>query len=203
MVSLVDEQVGRLVDCLRAAGVLDDTIIAINSDQGWQLGEHGLWKKRVLYDDNVKSPLVLSCPALLPKGKVIAEPVELIDFVPTLMDLSDLPIPDSISGRSLMPLIRGDVTEWREACFCEIDHSMSMYDELRQGTGRRVMVRTKEWKMVWFMDKRVTDKDGALYNLRSDPDETVNLYGRPQVADVVDYLERLCRQWDRGTARPL
>ena len=203
MVSLVDEQVGRLVDCLRAAGVLDDTIIAINSDQGWQLGEHGLWKKRVLYDDNVKSPLVLSCPARLPKGKVIAEPVELIDFVPTLMDLSDLPIPDSISGRSLMPLIRGDVTEWREACFCEIDHSMSMYDELRQGTGRRVMVRTKEWKMVWFMDKRVTDKDGALYNLRSDPDETVNLYGRPQVADVVDYLERLCRQWDRGTARPL
>ncbi|OHB67040.1 MAG: hypothetical protein A2Y76_00510, partial [Planctomycetes bacterium RBG_13_60_9] len=87
MIWLVDEQVGRLVDCLRKAGVLDHTIIAINSDQGWQLGEHGLWKKRVLYDDNVKSPLVLSCPALLPKGKVITEPVEMIDFVPTLMDL--------------------------------------------------------------------------------------------------------------------
>ena len=90
MISLVDEQVGRLVDCLQKAGVLDNTIIAINSDQGWQLGEHGLWKKRVLYDDNVKAPLVLSCPALLPRGKVVTEPVEMIDFVPTLMDLSGL-----------------------------------------------------------------------------------------------------------------
>ncbi|HNS19440.1 MAG TPA: sulfatase-like hydrolase/transferase [Sedimentisphaerales bacterium] len=197
MVSLVDEQVGRLVDCLRKARVLDNTIVAINSDQGWQLGEHGLWKKRVLYDDNVKAPLVLSCPSLLPSGKVIGEPVEMIDFVPTLLDLSGLDVLGSIRGRSLMPLIRGHVTRWREACFCEIDHSMSMYDELREHSGRRVMVRTKEWKLIWFMDERVADKDGALYNLREDPGETVNLYGRPDHADVVEHLERLCREWDR------
>lgn len=199
MVSLVDDQVGRLVDCLRKAGLLDSTIVAINSDQGWQLGEHGLWKKRVLYDDNVKAPLVLSCPALLPKGKVIDEPVEMIDFVPTLMDLSGLAVPDSIPGRSLTPLIRGEVTQWREACFCEIDHSLSMYDELRQRSGRRVMVRTKEWKLIWFMDERVADRDGALYNLKDDPGERVNLYGRPEHADVVEYLERLGREWDRAT----
>jgi len=199
MVSLVDAQVGRLVECLRKAGALDNTIIAINSDQGWQLGEHGLWKKRVLYDDNVKAPLVLSCPGMLPKGRVIKEPVEILDFVPTLMDLSGLRVPDTISGRSLMPLIRGDVTEWREACFCEIDHSMSMYDELRVNSGRRVMVRTKEWKLIWFMDERVADKDGALYNLKNDPDEKINLYGRREYADVTEYLERLCREWDRAT----
>jgi arylsulfatase A-like enzyme len=199
MIALVDVQVGRLVDCLRQAGVLDNTIIAINSDQGWQLGEHGLWKKRVHYDDNVKAPLVLSSPALLPKGKVVTEPVEMIDFVPTLMDLSGLDVPDTIRGRSLMPLIRGEVTEWREACFCEIDHSMSMYEELREHSGRRVMVRTKEWKLDWFMDERVADKDGALYNLQRDPDEKVNLYGRPEYADVIEYLERLCYQWDRAT----
>ena len=196
MVSLVDAQVGRLVDSLKKAGALDHTIIAINSDQGWQLGEHGLWKKRVLYDDNVKAPLILSCPALLPKGKVVKEPVEMLDFVPTLMDLSGLRVPETIHGRSLMPLIRGDVTEWREACFCEIDHSMSMYDELRVNSGRRVMVRTKEWKLDWFMDERVADKDGALYNLRNDPGEKINLYGRPGYTDVTEYLERLCREWD-------
>jgi len=199
MVSLVDEQVGRLVDCLRKTGILDNTVIAINSDQGWQLGEHGLWKKRVLYDDNVKAPLVLSCPALLPGGRVIHEPVEMIDFIPTLMDLSGLDVPGSISGRSLMPLIRGEIAEWREACFCEIDHSMSMYDELRERSGRRVMVRTKEWKLIWFMDERVADRDGALYNLKQDPGEKVNLYGGPEHRDVVEYLERLCREWDRTT----
>ncbi len=199
MVWLVDAQVGRLVECLRKAGVLDHTIIAINSDQGWQLGEHGLWKKRVLYDDNVKAPLVLSCPALLPKGRVVKEPVEMLDFVPTLMDLSGLKVPGSVHGQSLMPLIRGDVTQWREATFCEIDHSMSMYDELRVNSGRRIMVRTKEWKLDWFMDERVADKDGALYNLKNDPDEKINLYGRREYADVTEYLERLCRQWDRVT----
>jgi len=199
MVSLVDAQVGRLVDHLKKAGALDNTIIAINSDQGWQLGEHGLWKKRVLYDDNVKAPLVLSCPALLPKGRVVKEPVEMLDFVPTLTDLSGLKVPETIRGRSLMPLIRGDVSEWREACFCEIDHSMSMYDELRVNSGRRIMVRTKEWKLIWFMDERVADKDGALYNLKNDPGEKVNLYGKREYADVTEYLERLCREWDRAT----
>jgi arylsulfatase A-like enzyme len=199
MVSLVDTQVGRLVECLREAGALDNTIIAINSDQGFQLGEHGLWKKRVFYEQNVKVPLILSCPALLPKGRVIEEPVELIDFVPTLMDLSGLDVPAAIAGRSLLPLIRGDVTEWREAVFCEIDHSMSMYDELRERSGRRVMVRTKEWKLIWFMDERVADEDGALYNLRRDPAERVNLYGRSEHAGVIEYLERLCREWNRAT----
>jgi arylsulfatase len=197
MVSLVDTQVGRLVDHLRKAGQLDNTIIAFNSDQGFQLGEHGLWKKRVFYEQNVKVPFLLSCPGLLPKGKVIEEPVEMIDFVPTLMEMSGLKAPTSIAGRSLMPLIRGDITEWREAVFSEIDHSMSMYDELRHHSGRRVMVRTKEWKMVWFMDELAEDKDGALYDLRTDPDEKVNLYSKPQYAQIIDYLERLCYEWDR------
>lgn len=198
MLWLVDTQVGRLVAHLEKAGVLDNTVIAVNSDQGFQLGEHGLWKKRVFYEQNVKVPLILSCPGLLGRGQVIAEPVEMIDFIPTLMDLSGLEVPQDISGRSLMPLIRGDITEWREACFCEIDHSMSMYDELRRRSGRRVMVRTKEWKMLWFMDERAEDKDGALYHLKADPDEKVNLYGKSEYAEVIEYLERLCYEWDRG-----
>ena len=113
------------------------------------------------------------------------------------MDLSDLKPPDSIRGRSLMPLIRGEVKKWREACFCEIDHSRSMYDELRRGTGRRVMVRTKKWKLIFFMDKRVADKDGALYNLIKDPDEKENLYGKPKYKNIVKHLEGLADDWDK------
>jgi len=199
MLRLVDTQVGRLMEHLKKSGQWGNTIIAFNSDQGFQLGEHGLWKKRVFYEQNVKVPLILSCPALLPRGKVVEEPVEMIDFVPTLMDLCGLEVPPNISGRSLMPLIRSEITEWREACFCEIDHSMSMYEELRQRSGRRVMVRTKQWKMIWFMDERTEDKDGALYHLKEDPDETKNLYGKPEYRHVIDYLERLCHEWDRAT----
>ncbi|MBD3267987.1 sulfatase-like hydrolase/transferase [bacterium] len=197
MVSLVDVQVGRIIEALKKAGALDNTIIAFTSDQGFQLGEHGLWKKRVFYDANVKVPFFIRYPRALPLGKVIDEPVEMIDFLPTLMELSHLETPQNIRGRSLKPLIDGDVSTWREACFSEIDHSRSMYKELRQGTGRRVMVRTKEWKMIFFMDERVKDKDGALYNLQTDPGETKNVYHDPQYKDVIQYLGTLAREWDR------
>jgi len=198
MVSLVDAQVGRLVRVLRRAGLLDSTIIAINSDQGFQLGEHGLWKKRVLYDQNVCVPFILSCPGLLPAGRVVTEPVEMIDFIPTLMELAGLSVPEQIDGRSLLPLIHGTCKNWRGATFCEIDHSASMYEELRGRSGRRVMVRTKDWKLIYFMDERVDDKDGALYNLKDDPEEQVNLYGQPQYAAVVSRLEELAEKWDQG-----
>ncbi len=197
MVSLVDTQVGRLVGCLKKAGLINNTIIAINSDQGFQLGEHGLWKKRVFYEQNVCVPFIISCPELLGSSKVVDEPVEMVDFLPTLMELCGLDVPHSISGRSLMPLIRGDIKRWRPACFCEIDHGMSMYEELRKGTGRRVMVRTKEWKMVYFMDERVADKDGALYNLKIDRDEKENLYNKPQYKHIIKYLEGLAEKWDQ------
>ncbi|MBL7152727.1 MAG: sulfatase-like hydrolase/transferase [Phycisphaerae bacterium] len=198
MVSLVDAQVGRLVKVLEKAGLFDNTIIAINSDQGFQLGEHGLWKKRVLYEQNVCVPFIMSCPGLLPKGKVIDEPVEMLDFIPTLMDLSALDVPETIAGRSLMPLINGKVKKWNEAVFCEIDHSGSMYDELRDRSGRRVMVRTKEWKLIYFMDERAEDKDGALYNLNNDPDELVNLYNNKEYAKVIERLEKLAQKWDKN-----
>ena len=197
MVSLVDAQVGRLVECLKKAGLINNTIIAINSDQGFQLGEHGLWKKRVFYEQNVCVPFIISWPGAIPSGKVIDEPVEMIDFLPTLMELSGIDIPNSICGRSLMPLIRGDISEWRPACFSEIDHSYSMYQELREGTGRRVMVRTKEWKLIYFMDERVADKDGALYNLKKDGDEKKNLYKKPQYKHIIKYLEGLAKKWDK------
>ncbi|MFC1541455.1 sulfatase [Candidatus Latescibacterota bacterium] len=195
MVSLVDVQVARIVEVLEKSGMMDNTIIAINSDQGFQLGEHGLWKKRVFYDQNVCVPLIFSCPKLLPSGKVIREPVELIDFLPTLMELSGFESPNTISGKSLLPLIHGEVSEWREACFSEIDHSQSMYEELRTETGRRVMVRTKEWKLVYFMDERNVDKDGCLYNLINDPDETNNLYSQPKYREIIHYLENLSKKW--------
>ena len=60
------------------------------------------------------------------------------------------------------------------------------------------MVRTKNWKMIYFMDERIADKDGALYNLKKDPDEQHNLYDDPEYAGVIKQLEYLAQQWDAG-----
>ena len=198
MMDMVDVQVGRILNALEETGLLDNTIIAFTSDQGFQLGERGLWKKRVFYEENVLVPFILRYPESLPQGSRFNELVEMIDFLPTLMEMSDLNVPSEIRGASLLPLINGDVKTWREACFSEIDHSQSMYEELRQGTGRRVMVRTREWKMIFFMDNRVEDKDGALYNLVNDPGEKVNLYNLPEYVDVISYLENLAEEWTNG-----
>ena len=198
MVALVDVQVGRIIKALEDTGQLENTIIAFTSDQGFQLGEHGLWKKRVFYDGNVRVPLIFRYPGKLPQGVTIDEPVEMTDFLPTLMEISGFTVPADIRGASLLPLISGEVKEWREACFSEIDHSQSMYDELRQGTGRRVMVRTGDWKLVFFMDSRVEDSDGALYNLAADPYERHNLYHDPAYGEVTGYLEKLAQEWTNG-----
>lgn len=198
MVSLVDIQVGRIISALTKAGQLDNTIIAFTSDQGFQLGEHGLWKKRVFYEANVRVPLILRFPGKIRPGTIISEPVEMVDFVPTLMDLSGLDAPHGIRGASLVPLIQGKRKTWRKACFSEIDHSQSMYEELRQGTGRRVMVRTAEWKLDFFLDERVRDPDGALYNLQNDPDEQNNVYLKPEFHHILDKLQNLALEWMQG-----
>jgi len=196
MVSLVDDQVGRIVDVLKKSGRLNDTIIVINSDQGFQLGEHGNWKKRDFYDTNVCVPFIVRAPGQLP-AKVVDEPVEMIDLVPTLMELCGMQPPTDIRGRSLIPLIQGDTSTARQACFSEHDHSEDVYDELRNGGSRRVMVRTKEWKLVFFMDERASDKDGALYHLVSDPYEKRNLYNQSEHKEIVAELMDMADQWDR------
>ena len=198
MIAMVDYQVGRIIKTIENKKQLNNTLIVVTSDQGFQLGEHGLWKKRVFYEGNIRVPFIIHYPKKLPKGVTIEEPVELIDCLPTLMELSGFKVPLEIRGRSLLPLINGEVKQWREACFAEIDHSQSMYDELRHGTGRRIMVRTKEWKLIYFMDDRVKQKDGALYHLINDPDEKVNLYNHHEYQNIIYSLEHLAEEWNIG-----
>ena len=199
MVSLLDTQIGRMLEHLEARDILDDTLIAFTSDQGFQLGEHGLWKKRVFYEDNVRVPLILCWPRRIPAGSCVRGIVEHIDFLPTLLECAGLGVPTDIRGKSLMPLVTGQSGSGREAAFCEIDHSQSMLEELRGG-GRRVMVRTSEWKLVEFMDSRLSDPDGALYNLADDPGERHNLHGMSKYSDIINRLRSLAHDWDPTTA---
>ncbi len=197
MVSLVDHYVGDILDALDSKGLAEKTVVALNTDHGLQLGEHGLHKKRNFYDETIRSPLLMRFPGRLPAGKVVSEQVEMVDFVPTLMDLSGLDVPEGIVGKSLAPLMRGETDAGREAVFSEIDQSGSMYDELRHDSGRRVMVRTRKWKLIYFKDPRVTDKDGALYDLESDPAERFNLYNMPEHKDTIAGFEALVDKWDK------
>jgi arylsulfatase A-like enzyme len=198
MVRHVDHEVGRILEKLEALGLLENTIIAVNSDHGLQLGEHGLHKKRNFYEQTICAPLILSAPGRIAPGTVVEEPVEMIDFLPTLMDLSDMVLPEGIRGRSLVPQMKGEGAA-RDATFAELDFSGEMYDELRGNSGRRVMIRTREWKLIEFRDPRVKERDGALYDLKSDPDETVNLFSRGDCQGTVAELETRLAAWEAET----
>jgi arylsulfatase A-like enzyme len=199
MVHLVDDAVGRIIGTLKELDLFDNTIIAINSDQGFQLGEHGVWKKRDFYDANVCIPMIFHYPKGLPKGKVIEAPVESIDFLPTLLDLCGLDAPKNIEASSLLPLIRGEAPPRSEAVFSEHDHTADIYQELRDTGGRRIMVRTKDWKLVFFMDERRPDKDGVLYDLENDPGERMNQYHNPKHRGTISRLEAMAVAWDKRT----
>ena len=200
LVSFVDHQIGRILEFLEARGELDNTLIVINSDQGLQLGEHGLYKKRNFYEQTVAVPLIFSWPGQLPEGVVIDDLVELVDFLPTVLDLVGEDVPAGIAGRSLLPLIRGSVEGWRDVVFSEIDHSMSGYTALRVHSGRRVMVRTEEWKLVYFRDARAPGPDGALYHLSVDPGEMDNRFDDPACAEIVAALKAAVDTWDAACA---
>jgi arylsulfatase A-like enzyme len=124
MVQLVDDQVGRLLEVLRAFGRLEDTIVVVNSDQGFQLGEHGVWKKRDFYETNICVPLIMAGLGL-PSERTVEKPVEMVDFMPTLLELSGFATPKEIAGRSLLPLIHGVVAEWCEAWEADLLHGRS------------------------------------------------------------------------------
>lgn len=194
----VDNQVGRLMESLKKNNLLDNTMVVFASDQGVQMGEHGIYMKRNFYEQTVLCPLIFSWPGAIPQGEVIDSQVEMIDLMPTLFDLAGLPPVSGINGRSLMPLISGETASMRDAAFSEIDHATSQYQFLREGlTGRRVMIRTEEWKLVYFIDSE--NPDGALYNLQEDPGEIRNLYKDTKYKEIVGKLEKQMNEWNSTT----
>lgn len=108
-VAWVDHQVGRLLDGLASLGLEEDTLVVLTSDHGEEFYEHGKKTHRTqLYRESVHVPLVFSWPGRLPAGGKIDGPVGLVDLVPTIAALADIPGPQSTSGRDLSAVLRGE-----------------------------------------------------------------------------------------------
>jgi len=105
-VSYADAQVGRIVNRMQKLGLEKNTIIILWGDHGWHLGEHAIWGKHSLFEQSLRSPLIIVAPEVVNQGKASNEIVESIDLYPTLCELAGLPIPDFLHGNSLMPLLK-------------------------------------------------------------------------------------------------
>jgi arylsulfatase A-like enzyme len=170
-VQSVDDNVARLLDFLEQSGLERDTIVVYTSDQGFFLGEHGLYDKRFMYEESLRTPLLVRWPAVVRPGSRTEAMALNVDFAPTFLEAAGAPVPAAMQGRSLLPLLRGETpADWRTAVYYRYYHDPG-HHETRAHYG----VRTATHKLIHYWRK----SQWELFDLRSDPRELVNLYGRP------------------------
>jgi N-acetylglucosamine-6-sulfatase len=180
MLLAVDEGLGRIMAKLEALGVLDRTVVLLTSDNGFFFGEHGLTlERRLPYEESIRNPLLVRYPPLVAAGARPGELVLTVDLAPTLLELAGAPIGPHIQGRSLVPVLRGRASGWRESLLVEFYTYENPFPHLVDMDYRAI--RTARYKYIHWM----RHPDGAeLYDLEADPLELHNLVGEPRLASV-------------------
>lgn len=177
-ISFVDAQVGRLLDTLEEANLMDKTVIVFWSDHGYFLGEKGLWYKKKAFERSARMPLIIAAPGLS-QDKATQKPVELLDLYPTLADLCGLAAPRNVEGASLKPLLLDPKNKsWLKPAITQVWHN-------RKAWG--YSLRTERYRYTeWLQGKAGRE----LYDHNQDPEEINNLANQKQQARVVASLSR-------------
>jgi arylsulfatase A-like enzyme len=180
-VQSIDDNVGRLLDWLDQNGLSQNTVVIYTSDQGFFLGDHGLYDKRFMYEASVRMPFIVRWPGGTKPGTVQEAMAINPDFAPTFMDLAGLPVPADMQGRSLVPLLKGERPEdWRTSWYYRYYH-----DPGDHNTRAHYGVRTATHKLIYFWKK----DQWEMFDLVKDPDELHNLYNDPAQQEVVAKLK--------------
>lgn len=201
MVKRLDEALGRLMDALKSLGLSDNTIVLFASDHGCHFKTRNSEYKRSCHESSIRTPAVLYGPGFI-GGGTLTQLVSLIDLPPTLLDASGLPVPDSMQGRSIMPLVRKEAVEWQQEVLIQISETQ---------VGRAI--RTDRWKYsVSAADANGMDDASAgcyteefLYDLHADPYELVNLVGFSAYSEIKASLSRrlIARMVAAGESEPV
>lgn len=185
-VTVMDANIGRLLDRLESMGVRERTLVVFMSDNGMNMGHHGVHGKGNattplnMFEESVKVPCIISHPGRIPEGVVCSELLSQYDFMPTLLDYVGIENPqaESLPGRSFVRLLLGESSPREQVV---------VFDEY----GPVRMVRTKEWKYV----HRYADGPNELYDLRADPAEQTNLASDEGHASIVAEMRERLSEW--------
>jgi arylsulfatase len=185
-VTLIDEQLGRLIETLESQGYLDDCVVIFMSDHGDNLGEHGLSQKWSMYDMVTRVPAIVWAPGQFAGGRRLKQLCQLFDFGPTILELAGLEPAADMEAQSLLPALLGEQWQGREAVFCE-----QVGDVAMANTKLITMIRTEHDKAVFFLGS----EDGQYFDLRTDPREVNNLWRAPEVQSRLAQLRQLTLEW--------
>jgi choline-sulfatase len=199
-VEFLDRNVGLVLEALQKLGLLDDTLILFIGDHGYMLGHHGRFEKHCLFLEAVRAPLLWSWRGRIRPKQHTPAFAEFVDIAPTILDYAGQPIPKTVQGKSLVPLIDGKVQKHRDMVFVE-------YAE-----NEEAMVRTEKWHFIYCTGKRAR-QDGyetgkplpgrtvLLFDNEKDPGQFTNLAKQPAYAKVVEELTKQLAEHLKRTAR--
>lgn len=169
----MDAQLERVVAALQSTGQADDTIIFVWSDHGFLLGEHAIWGKHCLYEEALRSPLIVIAPAVTQPGVPADAIVETVDVFPTIAELCDVEMPADADGSSLLPLLRDP-------------HATGQGSAVSFKSPQQRTIRTDRWRLILHTDRSGNRTGAELFDFASDPFETTNV--ADQHAAIVEEL---------------
>ncbi|MFN0121184.1 MAG: sulfatase [Blastocatellia bacterium] len=188
-VASVDENIGRFLKFLDQNGLAENTLVIYTSDQGFFLGEHNFFDKRFMYEESLRTPLLVRWPGRVKAGIVQQAMALNLDYAPTILDAAGVSVPADMQGRSLVPLLMGKTpANWRRSMYYRYYHPGHHNVAAHYG------VRTQTHKLIYFYKL----DQWELYDLRKDPGEVRNLYSDPAYAKTLkqlqDELQRLKKE---------
>lgn len=186
-VTMIDEQVGRILRALDSRGYLDNALVVFTSDHADALGDHGHIQKWTMYDSVVRVPLIFWSRNLPIRPKRHDELVQMFDIAPTILETAGVPVPADFEAKSLWGALsdRPD-HQPRESVYAELAG-----DHIQTGSEFILMRRDRKWKIVLYLD----DRYGELYDLEADPGEVSNLWASEALTGMRDELAAECLRW--------
>jgi arylsulfatase A-like enzyme len=180
-VQSVDDNIGRVLEYLDRTGLARNTIVVYTSDQGFFLGDHGLFDKRFMYEESLRMPFLVRWPAVIRPGSRSDAMALNIDFAETFLEAAGVPVPDAMQGRSMLAVWRGRTpADWRTSMYYRYYH-----DPGDHNTRSHYGVRTRTHKLIYFWKK----DQWELYDLVNDPLEMSNIYGQLGQAQITATLK--------------
>jgi arylsulfatase A-like enzyme len=182
-----DDNLGRVVELLERSGKLEDTAVILTSDHGFFLGEWRMYDKRFMHEPSIRVPFMVRYPKIVKAGTACDQMILNVDIAPTMLELAGVPVPASIQGRSLVPLLKGEQPEdWRKDWLYEY-YEYPQWEHVRPHRG----VRTERYKLIHYYklaDYPDEPEEFELYDLQKDPGELDNLHGKAGYAALTQQL---------------
>jgi len=192
----IDDNIGKLMDYLEEAGLQENTVVIYTSDQGYFLGEHGWFDKRMIYEESLHMPFVIRYPGEIPAGSRNLDLIENVDFSALFADYAGLPYPESMQGRSFRENLKGNTPDdWRSYAYYR-------YWQHQKNRPAHFGIRGERYKLAFFygngfdgMEENRSLGFWDFFDLEKDPYEWQNAYRDPQYQDIIAEMKlELLRQ---------